>query len=379
MAVWPRAVYLHVPFCLHHCGYCDFTLVARRDHLIPQWFDCLQRELQRHRQQAGDRLPVDTIFIGGGTPTHLSLSQLQQLGQLVSEHFELQPGGEYSMEANPDGLDRPKLELLGEIGVNRLSLGVQSFDDDVLRLLERTHRADAAAETVCLAASVLSAVSLDLMFGVPGQTEASWEQTLARASLLPVVHVSTYGLTWEQGTPFFRRQRSGELQRAEEELERSQYLRAIKQLTLAGFEHYEVSNFARPGWQCRHNLVYWRAEEYLAFGPGAARYVQGVRSTSCRSVVKWLRSWSGGQPCVEEEECCDPEQRAREAIMLGLRLRRGFDVADFEQRFGVQLPELAGAALEQGLRRGQLELADGRLRLTEDGLLLADSVTAEFL
>ncbi|MFM7924603.1 MAG: coproporphyrinogen III oxidase, partial [Planctomycetaceae bacterium] len=201
----------------------------------------------------------------------------------------------------------------------------------------------------------------------------------ARAALLPVVHVSTYGLTWEQGTPFFRRQRSGELQRAEEELERSQYLRAIKQLTLAGFEHYEVSNFARPGWQCRHNLVYWRAEEYLAFGPGAARYVQGVRSTSCRSVVKWLRSWSGGQPCVEEEECCDPEQRAREAIMLGLRLRRGFDVADFEQRFGVQLPELAGAALEQGLRRGQLELADGRLRLTEDGLLLADSVTAEFL
>lgn len=379
MTVWPRAVYLHVPFCLHHCGYCDFTLVARRDHLIPQWFDCLQRELQQHRLQAGDRLPVDTIFIGGGTPTHLSLSQLQQLGQLVAEHFELQPGGEYSMEANPDGLDRVKLELLGEIGVNRLSLGVQSFDDDVLRLLERTHRAEGAAEVVCLAASVLPAVSLDLMFGVPGQTDASWERTLARATSLPVVHVSAYGLTWEQGTPFFRRQRSGELQRAEEEVERSQYLLAIERLTLAGFEHYEVSNFARPGWQCRHNLVYWRADEYLAFGPGAARYVGGVRSTSCRSVVKWLRSWSEGRPCVEEEERCDAEQRAREAIMLGLRLRQGFDVANFEQRFGVRLQQLAGSALEQGLRRGQLEIAGGRLRLTETGLLLADSVTAEFL
>jgi len=379
MIQWPRAVYLHVPFCLHHCGYCDFTLVARRDHLIPQWFDCLQRELEQHRRESGARLPVDSIFIGGGTPTHLSVLQLQQLAELIAGHFELQSGGEYSMEANPDGLEAEKLRVLHEAGVNRLSLGVQSFDDDVLKLLERTHRADAAAEVVCEAASILPAVSLDLMFGVPGQSEASWQRTVERAVSLPVVHVSTYGLTWEQGTPFFRRQRSGELQRVEEELERSQYLRAIQQLTGAGFEHYEVSNFARPGWQCRHNLVYWRAEEYLAFGPGAARYVGGVRSTSCRSVVKWLRSWSEGRACVEEEERCEPEQRAREAIMLGLRLRRGFDVAEFESRFGVTLRQLAGGALDQGLRRGQLELADGQLRLTETGLLLADSVTAEFL
>lgn len=139
----------------------------------------------------------------GGTPTHLSVLQLQQLAELIAGHFELQPGGEYSMEANPDGLEAEKLRVLHEAGVNRLSLGVQSFDDDVLRLLERTHRADAAAEVVCEAASILPAVSLDLMFGVPGQSEASWQRTLERAVSLPVVHVSTYGLTWEQGTPFF--------------------------------------------------------------------------------------------------------------------------------------------------------------------------------
>ena len=379
MHPWPRAVYLHVPFCLHHCGYCDFTLVARRDHLIPQWFDCLQRELEQHLAEAGTRLPVDTLFIGGGTPTHLSIPQLRQLGALIDRYFELQPGGEYSMEANPDGLDIEKLQVLREIGINRLSLGVQSFDDDVLRLLERTHRADGAAEVVSQAAEVLGSVSLDLMFGVPGQTQSSWGASLERAIGLPVVHISTYGLTWEQGTPFYRRQRNGQLQRAEEELERAQYLLAIERLTGAGFEHYEVSNFARSGHQCRHNLVYWHAEEYLAFGPGAARYVRGVRSTNCRSVVKWLRSWAEGQACVEDEECCDAEQRAREAIMLGLRLRRGFAVEEFERRFGVQLSALAGEALEQGLRRGQLELRDGWLRLTEAGLLLADSVTADFL
>ena len=140
MIHWPRAVYLHVPFCLHHCGYCDFTLVARRDHLIPQWFDCLQRELEQHRRESGARLPVDTIFIGGGTPTHLSVSQLQCLAELIAGHFELQPGGEYSMEANPDGLDTEKLQVLRQAGVNRLSLGVQSFDDGVLQLLEELQR-----------------------------------------------------------------------------------------------------------------------------------------------------------------------------------------------------------------------------------------------
>ena len=154
-----------------------------------------------------------TLFIGGGTPTHLSIPQLRQLGALIDRYFELQPGGEYSMEANPDGLDLEKLQVLRQIGINRLSLGVQSFDDDVLQLLERTHRADGAADVVRQAAEVLGSVSLDLMFGVPGQTQSSWGASLERAIGLPVVHISTYGLTWEQGTPFYRRQRNGQLQR----------------------------------------------------------------------------------------------------------------------------------------------------------------------
>ncbi|MFN5909053.1 MAG: radical SAM protein, partial [Planctomyces sp.] len=160
MIQWPRAVYLHVPFCLHHCGYCDFTLVARRDHLIPQWFDCLQRELEQQRRESGARLPVDSIFIGGGTPTHLSVLQLQQLAELIAGHFELQPGGEYSMEANPDGREAEKLRVLHEAGVNRLSLGVQSCVFFVVQLLERTHRGVSAGGVVCVAGAILPAVSL---------------------------------------------------------------------------------------------------------------------------------------------------------------------------------------------------------------------------
>ena len=379
MTLWPRAVYVHVPFCLHHCGYCDFTLVANRDHLIPQYLECLSREIRHQTAGLSLPLPVDTIFIGGGTPTHLSPDQLQTLLTTIGQAFELSEQGEYSVEANPDGLDDIRLTVLQRFGVNRLSLGVQSFDQLQLQTLERTHQPADALEVIQRARKYFSNLSVDLIFGVPGQSVSAWEHTLLTAAALSIQHISTYGLTYEQGTPFFRRENQGVLRKVPDETERSMYIHAIRILQSHGLTHYEVSNFARDGFQCRHNMVYWNAEEYFAFGPGAARYIHGVRSTGVRSVVRWLRSWDQYEPCLEDVEQNTAEEKAREAIMLALRLRKGFRISDLEQRFHVCLNTLAGPALDRGFRNGLIEESEGWLRLTENGLLLADSVVSDFL
>lgn len=384
-AALPRAVYVHVPFCVYRCGYCDFTLVANRDSLIPDYLRALQHELQAARDEylpggsPAQRLPVDTIFIGGGTPTHLSPAQLQRLLQLVDGLFCLSPGGEYSVEANPDGLTDDKLNVLQAAGVNRVSLGVQSFDAACLTTLERRHSAEEAVAAAERCHRQFPNVSLDLIFAVPGQSAEVWQSTLRTAGSLPVQHISTYGLTYEHGTAFSRREQRGQLRRTPDETEREMYLQAIDQLSAAGFEHYEVSNFARPGFRCRHNQTYWHADEYFAFGPGAARYVQGVRTTSCRSVGRWISAWLQHRPCVQEQEQLSPVDRAREAVMLALRLRDGLQLSRFQQRFGWSVEELAGEALRRYLQQGLLEVAGDRLRLTRDGLLLADSVVVDFL
>ncbi len=374
-----RSVYIHVPFCLRHCGYCDFAVVANRDHLIPQYLIALNNEMELHRRTFGDDVEVDTIFVGGGTPTYLTPFELQELFSLIRRYFRAASDAEISVEANPDGLDDQRLKVLRDNGVNRLSLGVQSFDDALLKTLERTHTSTQAIETVQRCQQQIDNVSLDLIFGVPGQTLASWQQTLETAIKQPVRHISTYGLTYESGTPFFRRERHGQLKRTPDELERQMYLDAIANLTGSGLRHYEVSNFSQPGFECRHNLVYWNADEYFAFGPGAASYLNGVRSTNSRSVVQWLKALQQCQSAVEDSEELSNEEKAREAIMLALRMRRGLDIVAFERRFGLQFTEIAGPALQQHLDDGFLQRQFDFVALTTEGLLIADTIIADFL
>ena len=371
----PRAVYLHVPFCLHHCGYCDFTLVAGRDTLIPDYLQALDHELNARAVPS----EVDTIFIGGGTPTYLSPRDLSSLLERFLSVYRLAPGGEFSVEANPDGLCQERLGVLKDFGVNRLSLGVQSFDDGCLKVLERSHSADEAVRVVERCRGIFENLSVDLIFGVPGQDSATWQRSLDIAAQLPLSHVSTYGLTFEPATPFFRREQKGQLSRTPDDAERTMYLMAIGTLNDAGFEHYEVSNFARPGFACRHNRTYWKADEYEAFGPGAARYVGGVRSTNCRSVVRWIRSWLEHAECLHETESLSSEDRAREAIMLGLRMIPGIDLREFQRRYGISINSLAEDAIARHSRNGLLEYNDQTLKLTQDGLLLADTVISDFL
>jgi oxygen-independent coproporphyrinogen III oxidase len=376
VSAFPRAAYIHVPFCRHRCGYCDFPLITGRDDLIEDY----QRAILLELQSLGTPREVDTLFFGGGTPTHLSPDHLRQLLDVARKWLPLAEGYEFSVEANPRDLDDDRIGVLREAGVNRLSLGVQSFGNSQLAVLERDHQAEEIAPLLeRLSRAGIENTSLDLIFGVPGQSSEDWGQTLQQARGCSVRHISAYGLTYEKGTSFWRRRASGTLRPVEEERERQMYALAMDLLPAAGFHQYEISNYAAPGYECRHNLVYWRGEAYLAFGPGAARYVAGVRSTNHRSVTTWLKRVLAGESPVAETETLDNEERARELIMLGLRTTAGIDVAAFEQRTGFDLHALCGPALERFTQGCLLEESAGSMRLTREGRFLADTVTSEFL
>lgn len=371
----PRAAYVHVPFCRHRCGYCNFTLVAGRDDLVEPYLEALERELSALM----DPRPVDTLFIGGGTPTQLAPRQLARLLRLVRRWFPPSNGYEWSVEANPSDVTAAVIELLAEAGVTRLSLGVQSFDDGKLRRLERDHCRDRVVEALQQARPHFASLSIDLIFAVPGETAAVWERDLREAIEAPVDHVSCYGLTIERGTRFYGRRLRGELRGAPEELEARMYEAAIQRLSAAGFEHYEVSNFARPGHICRHNTVYWRGLPYFAAGPGAARYVAGCREVNHRSTTAWLKRVLSGQSPVAEREHLTAEETARERLVFGLRMLRGIERERFELETGYELEALAGDVLRRLVRLGLL-LDDGAcIRLSHRGLLVSDLLWPDLL
>ena len=374
-AAIPESVYIHVPFCAHRCGYCNFTLIANRADLVDRYLEALERELS----WLGSLHPVETLFIGGGTPTFLSAQALERLLQIVLARFPPLAGYEFSVEANPHGLDAERMAVLANHGVTRISLGAQSFDAAKLRVLERDHSPADIRASVGLARRRMLSVSLDLIFAAPGETLDSWCDDLDAALDLSPDHVSTYGLTYERGTTFWSRRRKGELAPLGEELERDMFAQAIDRLTAAGFEHYEVSNFGRPGHRCRHNEVYWAGRPYFAAGPGAARYVGGRRELNHRSTTTWMARVLAGQSPVAEAEELSPEDRAREALVLGLRKLEGVSLADFGRSTGFEVHQLVGASLDHHLEQGLLTERSGRLRLTPQGLFVSDAIWPDFL
>jgi oxygen-independent coproporphyrinogen III oxidase len=383
----PRAAYIHVPFCRHRCGYCNFTLVAGRDDLIGDYLRAIELELETLQTPR----EVDTLYFGGGTPTHLSTAQFWQLAQSVLKwHPLVEPSpspslqgrgnsSEWTVEANPADANAAMIEMLATLGVTRLSLGSQSFHAEKLRLLERDHEAADIAETVQLAKCAGLQVSLDLIFATPGETLASWSDDLSAAIALEPNHISTYGLTFEQGTEFWNRKSQGELVEADEELQREMYALAIDRLTDSGFEHYEVSNFAKPGCRSRHNQVYWSGDGYFAAGPGAARYVNGVRETNVRSTTAYLeRVLAGKSPEAEREEL-SAESRARELLVFGLRRLEGVSRGEFRKRTGCAVDELIEKPLAKYVGLGLLSDDGERIRLTREGLYVSDAIWPEML
>jgi oxygen-independent coproporphyrinogen-3 oxidase len=394
----PRAAYIHVPFCAHHCGYCDFAVATGVDHQIDLYLEALDMELAT----LGQPRPVETLFIGGGTPTHLGPRQLERLlgmlerwlpfsgvscqesGVRKSKSALLTPDPclltpEFSIESTPESLTDEKVAILAEHGINRVSIGVQSFDARTLAALDRRHSADDVPRAIECVRRRIPNFSLDMIFGVPGLTLADWQSDIQRAIEFDPPHVSTYGLTYEKGTPLWKDRERGRVRQLSEDDELAMYEHALDTLAAAGIEQYEVSNHAKPGRECRHNQTYWGNLAYFGFGVGAARYVDGRRELNTRSLDTYLRRVLAGESPTIQCEQLKERERAQETIGLQLRRRQGIVREEFAAQTGLKLDDLAGDALFRLAGLGLIR-DDGRsVTLTRRGLCLADSVIAEMI
>jgi oxygen-independent coproporphyrinogen-3 oxidase len=371
----PRSAYIHVPFCRRRCGYCNFTLVADRDDLVGAYLDALECELRL----LDCPREVDTLFLGGGTPTHIGLLSVERLLKTVVEWHPLPRGHEFTIETNPEDLTSEIVGLMKEYGVTRVSIGAQSFAFEKLRKLERLHSAEDTRRSVALAKQAGMATSIDLIFAAPGETLLDWERDLQRGISLGPSHISTYGLTFEKGAQFWNRRLHGELRPASEELERSMFEAAIGVLCRSGFEHYEVSNFARPNHRCRHNEVYWLGKEYYAAGPGAARYINGVRSMNHRSTTTYIKRVLAGTSPVCESERLTPAERALELLVFALRRCDGVERCWFQEQTGLNVDTVLGEMLGEFAAAGLLCVQNGRIALTSAGFMVSDSVFSRIL
>ena len=371
----PHAVYVHVPFCRHRCGYCDFTLVAGRDDLVDRYFAALAREFERVR----DRLEPHTLYLGGGTPSHLGPDGLRRLFGLLLDRMQPTAGAEITMEANPNDVDEPLVAAAVACGVTRVSLGAQSLDAATLRALDRDHCPDDVRRAVDRLRAAGLVVNVDVMTAAPGQSLAAVEADLDAVVGLGVPHVSVYCLTWEKGTRFEALLRRGELHAAEDGVERAMMEATIDRLEAAGFEHYEVSNFARPGWRCRHNETYWDCRPWEAFGPGAARFDGRTRITNHRGTLAWMSRVLAGEDASGDVDAMSAEEAARERLVVGLRRRDGVDREAFARASGFALEVIAGPAIRRWVEAG-LATDDGRrVRLTRAGLLVSDALWGDVL
>jgi len=371
----PRHAYVHVPFCRHRCGYCDFSLVAGRDDLVARYLAALATEIGR----VAVPLALDTLYLGGGTPSHLGPAGLRRLFDLLHERLRPTAGAEITIECNPEDVTPALAAAARECGVTRASLGAQSLDAVTLRALDRSHAPDDVRRSAALLRERGLAVNVDLMTAAPGQSLAAVERDLDAVIDLVPEHVSVYCLTWEKGTAFERERRRGAVATADEDLERAMFEAAIDRLQAAGYEHYEVSNFARPGHRCLHNEAYWDCRAWEAFGPGAARFDGRTRITNHRSPVTWMNKILVGDDATGDVDAMDAEAAARERLVVGLRRRAGVSRAAFRAASGLDLDALAGPAIADWVARGHATDDGATIRLTHAGLLVSDGLWAEVL
>jgi len=376
------AVYVHIPFCVRHCAYCDFNVHVEQaqNAIVDETVAAICDDLRLSAPPLKNEYRVKTIFFGGGTPTFLSAEQLAQILTTIRTEFNVAPDAEISSEANPNSSDAEQFARMRDAGFNRLSIGVQAFDNRLLATMDRLHSADDAENAVRAAQSAgFVNLSLDLMFGLPGQTPELWDSTLTRALELNLPHISLYALTLEPGTRFERLHTGGKLSLPDEDTEAEMYLHCIERLTANGYEHYEVSNFARPGFRCRHNLTYWHNGEYLGVGAGAVSYLDGRRFKRERLPKRYVEKVRAGADLTVETEALTADETLGETLMLGLRLREGINLAEMEERFGVDVRERFAPEIARLTARNWIEIENGILRVTSAGLLFVNTIAAEFV
>lgn len=371
-----RSLYVHVPLCQSKCRYCGFYSVVADEALARRYVRCALAELRLRR--ASLALPLETLYVGGGTPTHLPAELLERLVTEVSGLIGAE--SEFSVEANPASLTPEKAHLLARAGVNRVTVGAQSFDADHLRWLGRSHGPAQIGQALDAARGAgIDNLGLDLIYGIPGQGRASWRDSLWAAVDLGVSHVSCYALSYDAGTPLHGDIQAGRAQPMPDRMQEELYNTAVEMLVEAGFEHYELSNFARWARRSRHNQVYWRNEAYVGLGPSGASYVNGFRSVTCGDLGAYCDALSSGVLPAAESERLPGRAHMGETVMLGLRLIEGIDRESFGRRFGLDVVEAFPASVERHLKWGSIELTRRRLRLARSALFVADAVLADFL
>lgn len=373
----PIAVYIHIPFCIHKCSYCDFNSYAGLDHLTIDFCDAVKREIWGVHEL--ERV-VSSVFFGGGTPTYLQAEQLNSILNAVRDVFPFAKDAEITSESNPANSDVERFEGMRRGGFNRLSIGVQSFDDRLLRIAERQHTSQEAIDAIACARSAgFDNLNLDMIFALPEQSLEDWRASLFNAIEINPEHISTYALSIEEGTRFDRMRRNHTLHKADEDTELEMYELAIELLSKAGYQHYEVSNFCRPGKQARHNLTYWLNEEYLGFGPGAVSYLGGRRWMNEKRPTSYIQKVKAGEPLAILDETLPPEEALAETLILGLRLRGGVTLKSVQDRFSIDLQERYSGLISELVSEGFAELKGDNLRLTHKGLLFSNDVFIRIL
>ncbi len=367
-------LYIHVPFCGSKCAYCDFYSITVTGHQA-EYLQLLEREASFHQG-----MDVSTIFLGGGTPSLLTESAMSAVLAMVGRHFHVSAGAEVTMEANPGTVSASYLSLCRAQGINRLSLGVQSFNPRLLRLLGRQHSAEDVLQAVDWAvAAGFEHLSLDLIYGIPGQTMEEWRQTLRSAARLPIDHLSLYALEVHADTPLGRAVEAGTYRLPGDDLVAAMYHYAQDYLPRQGLGQYEISSFARAGAVCRHNLNYWQNGQYLGLGPAACSYLQGQRCCNSADWSAWSQALSRGQSPPAECEQLPLREQMAETVILGLRLAGGVDVHSFHLRFGQTLEQAFGPAIDRLVQQGALLRTDQGYAIPKKLWLLANQVMLQFM
>lgn len=372
----PRSAYVHIPFCTQICYYCDFSKVFIQNQPVDAYLEALIKEFNDYYRIKDLR----TLYIGGGTPTALSAEQLEYLLSHLSKNLNLDTLEEFTIEANPGDLTSDKVAVLKQSAVNRVSLGVQTFNDKHLRQIGRGHNEAQIYESVdSLRKAGFDNISIDLIYALPNQTMADVRENVAKALALDIPHLSLYSLILEHHTVFMNKMRRGQLNLPTEDLEAEMFDYIISEMEAHGFEHYEISNFTKPGFESRHNLTYWDNAEYFGCGAGASGYVEGIRYRNRGPIQHYLKATAEeGHARLQEEKLTQAEQMEEE-LFLGLRKKSGVSLSRFEEKFGRTLQEVYGPALHDLEESGLIVSDKDRIRMTKKGLFLGDTVAEKFI
>ena len=371
----PTSAYVHIPFCTQICYYCDFSKVFIKNQPVDAYLQALIAEFEACQIDQ-----LRTLYIGGGTPTSITAEQLDYLLSHLTKNLDLSKLEEFTIEANPGDLTPDKIAVLEKSAVNRLSLGVQTFNDKHLKRIGRSHNEEQIYSTIdSLKKAGFDNISIDLIYALPGQTMEDVKENVAKALALDTPHLSLYSLILEHHTVFMNKMRRGKLNLPTEDLEAEMFDYIIAELEKNGFEHYEISNFTKPGFESRHNLMYWNNDEYYGLGAGASGYVNGVRYRNRGPIQHYLKAIAEGGHARLSEEVLTKEEMMEEELFLGLRKKSGVSIKRFEDRFNLSFNERYGQILEDLCQQGLLQVDGDRIRMTKKGLFLGDTVAEKFI